>query len=62
MKVPNTPIKHGTLYGYKRQLCRCDECRAANAAYSQRTTDHERHRTANRRWYETKGRAQRGHA
>ena len=24
--------EHGTVYGYKRQFCRCDECRAAWAA------------------------------
>lgn len=23
----STPIRHGTLYGYKTQGCRCDECR-----------------------------------
>lgn len=25
--------RHGTLGGYVNQKCRCDECRAANAAY-----------------------------
>ncbi len=32
-----TPIRepeHGTLYRYVDRKCRCDECRAANAAYS----------------------------
>ena len=32
-----TPIRepvHGTIYTYTRKKCRCDECRAANAAYS----------------------------
>lgn len=24
------PIKHGTIYGYKKRGCRCDKCRAAN--------------------------------
>ncbi len=54
---PKTPIKHGTIYGYKRQLCRCDACRAANADYSRSNTDPERHRIANRLWYEKRGRA-----
>jgi hypothetical protein len=26
-------IKHGTLYGYNRQKCRCRWCRMANNAY-----------------------------
>ena len=27
-------IPHGTRYGYSDFGCRCDECRAANAAYA----------------------------
>lgn len=29
----NTPVKHGTIYGYKVQKCRCLECRDANRSY-----------------------------
>jgi hypothetical protein len=58
-RKPKTPVKHGTIYGYKRQLCRCDECRAANADYSRTNTDLQRHRLANRRWYAERGRKQR---
>lgn len=26
-------MRHGTSYGYKERRCRCDECRAWNAAH-----------------------------
>lgn len=36
-------IKHGTLYGYKKQGCRCDECtraqRVASREYRQKNRD-----------------------
>lgn len=28
------PIEHGTRYAYCKHACRCDDCSAANAAYS----------------------------
>lgn len=48
-------MNHG-LSMYKHRGCKCDICRAANAAYSRslrnRTPEKaEKHRAANRRWW-----------
>lgn len=34
MPRPRRPLEHGTTTGYNTHGCRCDQCRAANAAYS----------------------------
>ena len=30
------PVKHGTLYTYRKKKCRCDECRAAETQHKAR--------------------------
>ena len=32
--MTTAPIKHGTPYAYRRHGCRCEDCRAAQAAYA----------------------------
>lgn len=38
--------KHGTLTGYQYYGCRCEKCRAANAARAKRLRDHWRNQAA----------------
>ena len=32
-RLPAGPVKHGTITGYIKRKCRCDECREAKRAY-----------------------------
>jgi len=39
--------KHGTAYGYSYYRCRCDDCRAANAAACRERARRRRHKSCN---------------
>ena len=42
MRPPQPIDSHGTLKGYKTFRCRCDECRAANAAWRRQNYNRKR--------------------
>lgn len=43
------PIKHGTIYGYAGQNCRCEECKEAARRYSQAYRQSDKGRVASRK-------------